>query len=246
METAGVEPAVASVQARVLSTERRPQGRRCGRTESNRHSARRRGYSAVSSPHAQRPRAQGGRPGSNRRLRGSRPRVLPTTPRPPCTGTTGIEPATSRLTSECSPHLSYAPFEVRGWDSNPRLELMRLARTAAPPPRKVWPAGLEPAISGARSRRGGHAPPQPDVQHTRRESTRSTTGAGSGGRARTCASRVTVARLTDSTTPERRRKERESNPQRPWSPPVFETGYRAGGSPSARWPRQASNLHRPG
>ncbi len=41
------------------------------------------------------------------------------------------------------------------------LELMRLARTAAPLPRKVWPAGVEPAISGARSRRGGHTPPQP-------------------------------------------------------------------------------------
>ena len=77
----------------------------------------------------------------------------------------------------------------------------------------------------------------------------------SGGRDRTCASRLTVARLTRSTTPERRgggsrirtcmaashrrvssalpfqvgdasrRKERESNPQGR-SPPVFETGYR--------------------
>src|SRR5262249_49766253 len=32
--------------------------------------------------------------------------------------------------------LSYAPEgSLRGWDSNPRLELMRLARKAAPPPR---------------------------------------------------------------------------------------------------------------
>jgi hypothetical protein len=46
------------------------------------------------------------------------------------------------------------------------LELMRLARTAAPLPRctaKVWPAGVEPAISGAQNRRGGHAPLRPDV-----------------------------------------------------------------------------------
>jgi hypothetical protein len=33
--------------------------------------------------------------------------------------------------------LSYAPQRLRGWDSNPRLELMGLARKAAPPPRVV-------------------------------------------------------------------------------------------------------------
>jgi hypothetical protein len=38
------------------------------------------------------------------------------------------------------------------------LELMRLARTAAPPPRKVWLAGLEPAISGFQGRRGDQLP----------------------------------------------------------------------------------------
>jgi hypothetical protein len=82
----------------------------------------------------------------------------------------------------------------------------------------------------------------------------STTGArSSGGRGRTCASRVTVARLTDSTTPEQRRqqdsnlrgggppyavarrclpnsamsprrKERESNPQGPFEPTRFRDG----------------------
>src|SRR6185369_4454868 len=71
----------------------------------------------------------------------------------------------------------------RGWDSNPRLELMRLARKTAPPPRKSGrqesnlrspapeaggvahsptarrtfraapPAGFEPAASGLRARR---------------------------------------------------------------------------------------------
>ena len=37
---------------------------------------------------------------------------------------------------------------------------MRLARKATPPPRdeQVWPAGVEPAISGAQNRRGGHLP----------------------------------------------------------------------------------------
>jgi hypothetical protein len=74
----------------------------CGRVESNHHSRRRRGYSAGSSPHAQRPHMQGGRPASNRRLRGSHPRVLPATPRPPRARTTGLEPAASRLTSERS------------------------------------------------------------------------------------------------------------------------------------------------
>src|SRR5215470_11997510 len=42
-----------------------------------------------------------------------------------------------------------------------------------------------------------------------------TSDESSGGRARTCSSRLTVARRTRSTSPERRRKERESNPQRP-------------------------------
>jgi hypothetical protein len=47
-----------------------------------------------------------------------------------------------------------------------------------------------------------------------------TSDESSGGRARTCFSRLTVARRTRSTTPERdgperERKERESNPQRP-------------------------------
>jgi hypothetical protein len=99
---------------------------------------------------------------------------------------------------------------------------MRLAGTAAPLPRvartKVWPAGVEPAVSGARSRRGGHAPLRPDEWNStlggiRTRSFRVESPASypdrprgresSGGRARTCISRLTVARLADSTTPER-------------------------------------------
>ena len=55
------------------------------------------------------------------------------------TGTTGLEPATSRLTSECSIRLSYAPSisHSAGGIRTHGLELMRLAGTAAPLPRKV-------------------------------------------------------------------------------------------------------------
>jgi hypothetical protein len=148
--------------------------------------------------------------------------------------------------------LSYAPVDGAGGIRTHGLELMRLARTAAPPPRvarvpqQVWPAGVEPAISGTRSRRGGHAPPRPDEQSTpggtRTRSFRVEGPASSpvrprghkssGGRTRTCASRLTVARLSVSTTPERAEGE-GVEPPRPGSPPVFETGYRTHGSPSA-------------
>jgi hypothetical protein len=101
------------------------------------------------------------------------------TPQPPWTGTTGIEPATARLTSECSCRLSYAPT-LRRWDSNPRsrahearedgrsstaLGLAGRTRTCdlrfpkpvgcqAPlRPDGVPPAGVEPAASGLRVRR---------------------------------------------------------------------------------------------
>src|SRR5438552_6005585 len=97
-------------------------------------------------------------------------------------GTTGVEPAASRLTSERSARLSYAPDSAGGIRTH-GLELMRLARTASPLPRKSgWqesnlrspapeaggvaklphsqmndrsapPAGLEPAASGLRARR---------------------------------------------------------------------------------------------
>ena len=43
------------------------------------------------------------------------------------------------------------------------LELMRLARTARLLYRAIWPAGVEPAVSGSRNRRGGRAPLRPVV-----------------------------------------------------------------------------------
>ena len=69
------------------------------------------------------------------------------------TGTTGLEPAASRLTSECSARLSYVPqravgnllLQILGLALTTKcaggirthgLELMRLAGTAAPLPRK--------------------------------------------------------------------------------------------------------------
>jgi hypothetical protein len=118
--------------------------------ESNHHSTKRQGYSLLSSPLLSVRVSKGGRPGSNRRRRDSQPRVLPSTPQPPRkghheAGTTGLEPATSRLTSECSAQLSYAPelartsagqsFNGAGGIRTHGLELMRLARTAAPLPR---------------------------------------------------------------------------------------------------------------
>ena len=50
------------------------------------------------------------------------------TPRPPRTGTAGLEPAASRLTSERSARLSYAP-DCAGGSRTRFLELMRLARS---------------------------------------------------------------------------------------------------------------------
>jgi hypothetical protein len=60
------------------------------------------------------------------------------------------------------------------------LELMRLARTASPLPRsgsqrreaasaahaEIWPAGVEPAVSGSRNRRDGQASLQPGASTT--------------------------------------------------------------------------------
>jgi hypothetical protein len=74
-------------------------------------------------------------------------------------GTAGLEPAASRLTSERSLPLSYAPMEDRADGIRTRgLELMRLARTTAPLPRKVWLAGFEPAVPGFQGRWGGRLP----------------------------------------------------------------------------------------
>ena len=130
----------SSVQARCSATRASspseaaagPGAARCGRVESNHHSSRRPDYSRVSSPGAQRPRegvtgrARTGAAGI------TAPDASHYTTVTTCghfswrlcrlravtgTGTTGLEPAASRLTSERSarPFMSYAPFrDVNG------------------------------------------------------------------------------------------------------------------------------------
>ena len=78
----------------------------------------------------------GDRPGSNRRRGAHNPGCFRLHHGHHEAGTTGLEPATSRLTSECSAQLSYAPEDCAGGIRTHGLELMRLARTAAPLPRK--------------------------------------------------------------------------------------------------------------
>jgi hypothetical protein len=150
---------------------------------------------------------------------------------------------------------------VRGWDSNPRSRAHEArednrsstaqsgwqeSNLRSPAPKaggvaisptarseqRAPPAGFEPAASELRARRHRR------FDHGGKQS--------SGGRARTCLSRLTAARLANSTTPERtaeaaglepangseavcavatrghassRRKERESNPQGPRADP---------------------------
>ena len=128
---------------------------------------------------------------------------------------------------------------------NPRSRAHEAREDSRSSTAQVWPAGVEPAISGSRHRRGGLSPTArcnrtPGGTRTRasglrtRRHCRSTTGActgrrpwsrtrpcsvsasraaadtclqGSGDRIRTCPSRLTVARLADSTTPERNKAE---------------------------------------
>ena len=79
------------------------------------------------------------------------------------TGTTGLEPAADRARQASALPLSYAPKRSRGWDSNPRSRAHEAREDShSSTARAIWPAGVEPAISGARNRRGGHAPPRPD------------------------------------------------------------------------------------
>ena len=68
--------------------------------------------------------------------------------------------------------LSYAPV-WRGWDSNPRSrahEAREDSRSSTALRKKVWPAGVEPAVSGAQNRRGGRLPHSQTNENPRRDS----------------------------------------------------------------------------
>jgi hypothetical protein len=81
--------------------------------ESNHHSARHRVYSAGSSPLLGVREIWGDRPGSNRRRGDHDPGCFRLHHGHHEAGTTGFEPAASRLTSERSVRLSYAPEVAR-------------------------------------------------------------------------------------------------------------------------------------
>src|ERR687892_1293087 len=72
--------------------------------------------------------------------------------------TLGPALCTALVPSLPRPPVSGRSFDSAGGIRTHGLELMRLARTAPPLRRKVWQAGLEPAISGSRNRRGGQLP----------------------------------------------------------------------------------------
>src|SRR5437868_12698561 len=120
--------------------------------------------------------------------------------------------------------LSYAP-ELRGWDSNPRSrahEARKDSRSSTAHRKQIWPAGVEPAVSGAQDRRGGRLP-HSQTKYPRRDSNAHSRVEGpvsspfdhggtesSGGRARTCASRLTVAHLP-SRLHRNERRQQDSN-----------------------------------
>src|SRR5262245_31577076 len=154
----------------------------CGRVESNHHSARRRGYSAVSSPMLSVRKSPGlGRSaGLEPAPAGSRPGMLPL--HHDRSEDDGIRTRTLSVDNRVLyPALSYVP-EIARAGFEPATRAHEAREVAVPPPRTalftshvgaadraVWSAGVEPAISGARSRRGGHAPPRP-VENPRRDS----------------------------------------------------------------------------
>ena len=118
METAGIEPTSCSVQARGALPEHVPV--RCGRMESNHHSARQRRYKPLSSPMLS-VRGKGDRPDSNRRLEahnlGCCRYTTATMHGDDRTRTGGLSPDKRVL---CT--LSYAPERVEGGIGSPQPE----------------------------------------------------------------------------------------------------------------------------
>ena len=108
VETAGVEPAPPRCKRGALPPELHPQVRTGGVEPPQREAA---GLQPVELSRAQRPREPwGGRPDLNRYCGIHGPGCWPLHHgHHEAAGTTGLEPAASRLTSECSSQLSYAP-----------------------------------------------------------------------------------------------------------------------------------------
>ena len=122
---------------------------------------------------------------------------------------------------------------------------MRLARTAPPLPRSLAgrsrtcdlrrpkPAGWPRSPTTRWSTSGGSRTRASGLRGRRHARSTTEASQSSGGRDRTCASRLTVARL--AARPHRNGTEGEGvEPPRPSGPPAFEAGYRAYGSPSQR------------
>ena len=74
------------------------------------------------------------------------------------------------VTSSGRPSAARSSSQWRGWDSNPRSRAHEARedsrsstarRAHALPHARIWPAGVEPAVSGSRNRRDGQASPQP-------------------------------------------------------------------------------------
>jgi hypothetical protein len=149
------------------------------------------------------------------------------------------------------------PRRVRGWDSNPRSRAHEAREDSRSSTAQVWPAGVEPAISGARSRRGAQLP------HSQKTIVKPPAGlepAASGLRARRHrrfdhrgrrlrrqGSNLPLAvnsrasfRLDHAGTISGRRGSR--TPKAQSEPTRFRDGIPRRWQSFRRWPRQASNL----
>ena len=116
--------------------------------------------------------------------------------------------------------LSYAPMEGRADGIRTRgLELMRLARTTAPLPRKVWLAGFEPAIPGFQGRWGGQLPHSQMATATTRSAIDDTVLVGGPGLLPRLLPRGTgclpYREVDQHASVDREHPRRDSNPQSP-------------------------------
>jgi hypothetical protein len=110
VETAGVEPAPPRCKRGALPPELRPRGDADGWTRTT--TARGTAFTARRAHQCSASARKGGRPDSNRNLEDHDLGCCRYTTATTRTGTTGFEPAASRLTSERSARLSYAPGAV--------------------------------------------------------------------------------------------------------------------------------------